>query len=134
MTTVFKTGEARAALSEILNSASAAHAPVIERGAQQFVVTQKSSLLSFLKHTVNLQPLVVQEDDAYVVLIPGLPFASEAAGIDEALDRLVDDLKEYADQWEQEFSSAPNHADNWGLVTLVSLLSPAELTEWLMNG
>lgn len=134
MTSVFKTSEARSSMSEVLNRARRAHTPVIERGAELYAVTEKGSLLSFLKHTVQARPQVLLEDGAYVLLVPGLPFASEATTIDEAVDNLILDLREYAVDWKDVFSAAPNHAENWGLVTLVSLLNDAELKEWLVEG
>lgn len=43
------------------------------------------------------------------------------------------DLREYAQDWKDVYSAAPNHVENWGLVTLISLLSDNELKEWLID-
>ncbi|ACV08420.1 hypothetical protein Jden_0757 [Jonesia denitrificans DSM 20603] len=133
MASVFKTNEARSAMSDVLNQARQARTPIIERGAEHYAVTEKASLLSFLNHTVEARPQVILEDGAYVLIIPGLPFASEATTIDEAVDNLMLDLREYAQDWKDVYSAAPNHVENWGLVTLISLLSDNELKEWLID-
>jgi hypothetical protein len=60
--------------------------------------------------------------------------AADGATLAEAVGEMVDALREYAADWVDRLSTAPNHADNWGLVQLVVLSSDDELVEWLSAG
>lgn len=133
MATPYTTSKARSEFKEVLDSAQRGATPTIERGEYEFAVTDKAGLVQFLKLSVSAKPKLVTEDGAYVLVIPGLPFASEANSLDESVDLLVEDLIDYAAEWHDLYQDAPNHADNWGLVTLVNLLSESQLKEWLLT-
>jgi hypothetical protein len=65
------------------------------------------------------------------VFIPGTPVAADGATFDEAIEEMIDALREYAEDWTDHLRLAPNHRDHWGLVQLVSLCDDGQLTEWL---
>jgi hypothetical protein len=65
------------------------------------------------------------------VFIPGLPVAADGATFDEAVDEMVEALREYAQDWQDRLLHAPNHRENWGLVQLISLSDDGQLREWL---
>jgi predicted RNase H-like HicB family nuclease len=77
---------------------------------------------------------VVAEADGWSVFIPGTPVAADGATLAEAVREMVDALREYAADWVDHLSTAPNHADSWGLVQLVALSSDDELADWLSAG
>lgn len=76
---------------------------------------------------------VVQEADGWSVFIPGLPMAADGASFDEAIDEMIAALREYAEDWQESLSGAPNHRDNWGLVQLISLSDDQQLRAWLVG-
>ena len=47
--------------------------------------------------------------------------AADGATVDEALDEMVEAMREYADDWTERLLTAPNHARNWDLVQLIDL-------------
>ena len=68
------------------------------------------------------------------MFIPGTPIAADGATLTEAFAETVDALREYATDWIDHLSTAPNHAANWGLVQLIVLSSDEELVGWLSAG
>jgi predicted RNase H-like HicB family nuclease len=76
---------------------------------------------------------VVAEARGWSVFIPGLPVAADGATFDEAVDAMIDALREYAEDWQDRLLDAPNHASNWGLVQLVSLSDDMQLRDWLVG-
>lgn len=133
MPTIYSSNKARSHFKEVLDGAERAQTPIIERGRSHFAVIDQQALTNHLMATVVVDVQLVEEDGAFVLVMTGLPFASEATSIDEALKHLVLDLRDYAHDWYELFSNAPNHSDNWGLVTLISLLTDEELEAWLVN-
>ncbi|MFL6121170.1 hypothetical protein [Actinophytocola sp.] len=74
------------------------------------------------------------EDPAHwFVSMPGLPVAADGASFDEAIDEMIDALREYAEDWQERLLDAPNHRDNWGLVQLISISDDEQLRDWLLG-
>jgi predicted RNase H-like HicB family nuclease len=122
--------EARAHLKELLDAAQQGVPAEMTRDTQRFAVVDVARLLQFF----TLAPRsveVVAEAGGYSVFIPGTPIAADGATLDEALEEMVDALREYAADWTDRLSTAPNHRANWGLVQLVELSSDRELVTWL---
>lgn len=80
---------------------------------------------------VSARPVVSFSDSASHVFIPGLPLSGEGTTLDDALDDLVGEIREYAEAWHSRLLNAPNHRDNWGLVMLADLSTDEQLREWL---
>jgi len=59
------------------------------------------------------------------------PLAVEGPDFDSAVDEMVGELREYAEDWESRFKHAPNHREYWGVVQLVNLSTDDQLREWL---
>ena len=57
---------------------------------------------------------------------------AQSGGLDEAVEEMIEALRDYAEDWAERLHSAPNHADNWGLVQIVGLASDEQLREWLL--
>ena len=70
---------------------------------------------------------MVAEGGGWSVLIPGLPVAADGNTFAEAIDEMIDALREYADDWQDHLLDAPNHVQNWGLVQLISLSDDDQL-------
>ena len=77
--------------------------------------------------------VVVAEGCGWSVFLPGLPLAAEGATFDEAIGEMVQVLREYAEDWQDRLRTAPNHADNWGLVQLIALSDDGQLRDWLVG-
>jgi len=93
-------------------------------------VVDAARLRHFLATAVPSRAMVVAEDGGWSVFIPGLPIAANGSTFDEAIDEMVEALREYADDW-QDRLDAPNHRDNWGMVQLISLSDDDQLRDWL---
>jgi hypothetical protein len=98
------------------------------------VVTDRDRLRDLLIRAVPSTARVIVEADAWVIVIPDSPFAAEGQTLDDSLDDLIENLRDYASEWPQQFASAPNHAGNWALVQLVNLSTNEALREWLTSG
>lgn len=126
--------EARKSLKRILDSAEDGAVVSIERGDRVTVVTDRDRLRDLLVHAVPSTARVIAEADAWAILIPDSPFAAEGQTLDDALDDLIENLRDYASEWPKHFVSAPNHAGSWALVQLVNLSTDEALREWLTSG
>jgi predicted RNase H-like HicB family nuclease len=73
---------------------------------------------------------VVHEAGGWSAFIPGLPIAADGATSEEAIDELVDAIREYAEDWHDRLRHAPNHQENREIAQLVGL-SDDELRAWL---
>lgn len=126
--------EARKSLKHILDSAEDGAVVSIERGDRVTVVTDRDRLRDLLIRAVPSTARVIAEADAWVILIPDSPFAAEGQTLDDAVDDLIENLRDYASEWPKQFASAPNHAGNWALVQLANLSTDEALREWLTSG
>jgi hypothetical protein len=109
-------------------------------------VTDEASLLAlaaqddagrlrhFLASVASWRAEAQQERDesGWVLHIPGTGLVANGSTFDAAVNDLIGELREYADDW-AELRSAPNHRDNLGLVLLVILSTDAELRDWLLS-
>jgi predicted RNase H-like HicB family nuclease len=105
----------------------------VRRESATTAVLDAARLRYFLASVVPSRAEVVQEGDGWSVFIPGLPVAADGATFDEAIDEMVEALREYAQDWQDRLLRAPNHRENWGLVQLISLSDDDQLREWLVG-
>jgi len=126
--TVAVGGEGKAVLSA--TPAASDDAGLLALAAQD----DAGRLRHFLASVATWQAEAQQERDGsgWVLHIPGTGLVANGETFDAALDDLVGELREYADEW-AELRSAPNHRDNLGLVLLVTLSTDAELRDWLLS-
>ncbi|MCG8917449.1 hypothetical protein L6E12_16815 [Actinokineospora sp. PR83] len=87
----------------------------------------------FLESTSSSKVEVVNEGGGWSVFIPGLPVAADGATFDDAIDEMIDALREYAEDWQERLSVAPDHQENWMLVQLVSRNDDLGLRDWLVG-
>lgn len=123
--------EARRSLKDILDAAENGAVVSIERGNRVSVVADRDRLRDYLVGTLISNVQVVADEAAWVILMPDTPFAAEGVTLDQAVDDLIDNLREYAGEWSEHFRVAPNHANNWALVQLVTLSTDDQLRDWL---
>jgi hypothetical protein len=125
--------EGRAHLKELLDAAARGIPAGLRRDREGFAVVDAARLRHFLSG-LSQSAEVVAEADGWSVFIPGTPIAADGATLTEAVAEMVDALRGYAADWIDHLSTAPNHADNWGLVQLIVLSSDEELADWLSAG
>ena len=121
---------ARVHLKEVLDRADRGQIVTIARGHEKSAVLSADKLRELLTQTVRPQIQVAHEDDRIIVFMESRPFVSEGLTVDDALDDLIESLREYAEDWVEHLSGAPNHAGNWALVELVTLSSDQQLRDW----
>jgi predicted RNase H-like HicB family nuclease len=125
--------EARNNLKNLLDAAENGQVATVRRESATTAVLDAARLRYFLASVVPSRAEVVQEGDGWSVFIPGLPVAADGATFDEAIDEMVEALREYAQDWQDRLLRAPNHRENWGLVQLISLSDDDQLREWLVG-
>jgi hypothetical protein len=125
--------EGRAHLKELLDAAARGIPAGLRRDREGFAVVDAARLRHILS-SLSRSAEVVAEAEGWSVFIPGTPIAADGATLVEAVAEMVDALREYAADWIDHLSTAPNHADNWGLVQLIVLSSDDELADWLSAG
>ena len=125
--------EARARLKDLLDAAAGGRVATVRRDSSTAAVVDGERLRYFLASLVPSRAEVVAEAGGWSLFIPGLPVAADGATLDEALDEMIDALREYAEDWQDRLQSAPNHREDWGLVQLICLSSDRQLREWLVG-
>lgn len=126
-------GEARAHLKELLDAAAVGIPATLDRDRARFAVVDAARLRQSLSGLAR-QAEVVAEDDGWSVFIAGTPVAADGVTLDEAIIETVGALREYAADWVDHLSGAPNHVENWALVQLTVLSTDDELADWLSAG
>ncbi|MEX3104436.1 MULTISPECIES: Scr1 family TA system antitoxin-like transcriptional regulator [unclassified Streptomyces] len=125
--------EARTHLKELLDAADEGRVATVRRASGCAAVVDVERLRHYLSSVCPSKAEVVAEAGGWSVFIPGLPVAADGPTFDEAVNEMVDALREYADDWQERLRLAPNHQDNWGLVQLIALSDDRQLTDWLVG-
>lgn len=123
--------EARNNFKHLLDAAESGMVATVRRESATTAVLDAVRLRHFLASVVPSRAEVIHEAGGWSVFIPGLPIAADGETFDEAIDDMIDALREYARDWQDHLRGAPNHRDNWGLVQLISLSDDGQLREWL---
>jgi predicted RNase H-like HicB family nuclease len=124
---------AREHFEDILDAADDGRPAIVVRGDRRVVAVDADRLVQLLTTVRPAEAQAVAENDGWSLFIPGLPVAADGATLDEAVEEMIDALRDYADAWIDRLRLAPNHADNWGLVQIVALASDARLRDWLLD-
>lgn len=125
------TSAARGDFKHFLDAAFSDQVVTVSRDTHTAALVDANRLREFLAQTISADAEVSFEDGAVVIVMPGRPFAVENNSLAEALDELVEVLREYALDWQLRLRHAVNHRENWGLVQLTCLSSDNELKHWL---
>ncbi|ORW11078.1 prevent-host-death protein [Mycobacterium kyorinense] len=125
--------EGRAHMKELLDAAARGAPAGLRRDQAAFAILDATRLRELLA-TRPQHAEVVAEADRYSIFIPDTPIAADGSTLGEAIDEMVGALREYAADWVDHLSTAPNHAGNWGLVHLIELSNDEELADWLTAG
>lgn len=134
MTTAFATSsEARQHFPEVLNGAATGMPVTIQRGKERFAVNDAGRLRRHFAQVTTPSLRIGKDEGVWVASMDHRPFVAEGTTPDEAIDALIEDLREYAEEWAEHYEGAVNHQTQWGLVQLISLSTDAELAAWLRS-
>lgn len=125
--------EARAHLKDLLDAAGQGLVATVRRDDERAAVVDAERLRYALARLCPSNATVVGENGGWSVFLPGHPIAADGATFDEAIDEMIDALREYAEDWQDRLRMAANHRENWGLVQLIGLSDDAQLREWLLG-
>lgn len=118
---------------DLLDAAAEGRPAAVTRDTQRAAVVDADRLVHMLTRLRPSGAQVVPDGDGWTVFIPGLPIAADGVTLDEALDEMVDALRDYAEAWEERLRFAPNHEDNWGLVQIVEYADDVRLKDWVVG-
>ena len=124
--------DTRTHLRDVLDAARSGRVATIARGGERFAVIDTDVLLAELALSRPSQAVVAAEGGGWSAFVPGIPTHGEGDTLDAAIDDLVDALRDYAEDWNDHLLGAPNHHDNWAVVTLVELSSDDQLRTWIL--
>ncbi|WP_164512823.1 prevent-host-death protein [Leucobacter chromiireducens] len=125
---------ARTHLKEVLDRARAGQMVTVSRGSDVSAVVSATKLRDFLFRTVPPLLEIAHEEGRVIALMRSRPFVSEGRTVDDALADMVESLREYAADWRDHLTDAPNHAEHWPLVQLILLSTDDELRDWFEHG
>jgi hypothetical protein len=120
-------------LRDLLDVAHTGRVTTLERDRELFAVIDGDVLRAHLATLRPSRAVVAAEGGGWAAFLPGLPLSGEGDDLDTALEDLIEALREYAHDWNERLLNAPNHHDNWAIVTLVELSDDTQLKNWLLN-
>jgi len=125
--------EARKNFRCVLDAAHEGVVTTVIRDKERFVVLTADARGAELRRLLPSQTVVVPEGGGWAAFLPGVPVHGDADTFDEAIDDLIDALRQYAEDWNERLHAAPNHAGHRSLVELVELSDDDQLREWLVG-
>ena len=125
--------EARTYRKQLLVAAGDGRVASVRFATGCAAVVDVDRLRRYLSSVCSSKAEVVAEAGGWSIFIPGLPVAADGPTFDEAVNEMVDALREYADDWQERLRLAPNHQDNWVLVQLIVLSDDRQLADWLVG-
>ena len=124
--------EAREHFKDLLDAADDGRPATVTRDARRVAAVDADRLVHFLTRLHPSGVQAVADADGWSIFLPGVPVAADGATIEEAVDEMIDALRDYAEAWTERLRLAPNHEDNWGLVQIVTLATDEQLRDWLL--
>jgi len=130
--------EARKDFSSLYNEVFNGYKPmIIKRKQAEEVLVLRTDLQKMLLSSFNLKPEVLHEDDGSVTLaLDNLEIYVNGENLDEAVKELVDDLKNYAQDFiarSQLFLNAPNRRSHFPYVLRILLCENDEEIRGLLE-
>lgn len=126
--------EGRNHFKDLLDAADRGQLAGVVRDRKFTAVVDGDRLRQTIARLLPADAQVVNEDGAWAVFLPGLPIAAEAVSFDDAINEVVQALREYAEDWSDHLAAARNHSGNWPLVQLIGLSDDEQLRDWLVGG
>jgi hypothetical protein len=127
------TSSARTSFKRVIDGAVRGSSVTVRRDGDSVAVVDATRYRRFLARTVAADVRVLEEDGVFAMIMADPAIAVEDEDYEALVADMVLALREYAEDWQDHLLSAPNHAENWGLVQLVELSDDAQLTAWLLG-
>lgn len=124
--------QARAHLRDVLDVAHTGRVTTVARDRERFAIVDADVLRLQLVSVRPADAVVAAEGGGWSAYLPGVPVHGDGDTFDDAIADLIEALRDYADDWNERLLDAPNHRDNWSLVTLVELSDDNQLREWIV--
>lgn len=125
--------EGRAHFRDLFDAAESGRPASVCRDSSRAAVVDADRLRDVLAALRPSGAELVAEAGGWSIFIPGLPIAADGATVNEAVNDMVEALREYADDWTDRLLHAPNHSRNWSLVQLIALSDDQQLKDWLVG-
>jgi len=126
--------DARTHLKELLDAAEEGRPAAVVRQDRSTALVDRQRFVRYLMALNAGRVELVPDGDAWLAIIAGTPIAAEGDDAADAIDELIDAVRDYAADWSARLRLAPNHEQNWGLVQLVDHSSDDELRVWMLGG
>jgi len=126
--------DARTHLKELLDAAEEGRPAAVVRQDRSTALVDRQRFVRYLMELNAGRVELVPDGDAWLAIIAGTPIAAEGDDVADAIDELIDAVRDYAADWSDRLRLAPNHEQNWGLVQLVDHSSDDELRVWMLGG
>lgn len=126
--------DARTHLKELLDAAEEGRPAAVVRQDRSTALVDRQRFVRYLMALNAGRVELVPDGDAWLAVIAGTPIAAEGDDAADAIDELIDAVRDYAADWSARLRLAPNHEQNWGLVQLVDHSSDDELRVWMLGG
>lgn len=124
--------EARERFKDLLDAADEGRPATVIRDDRRVAAVDADRLVHFLTRLRPSGVRAVADGDGWSLFLPGVPVAADGNTIEEAVEEMVDALRNYAEAWTERLRLAPNHEANWGLVQIITLSSDDQLRDWLL--
>jgi predicted RNase H-like HicB family nuclease len=126
--------QARDHMRDLLDAARDGRSATVQRDQTRAAVVDAERLRSILQRVNSGRVELVAEAEGWSAFLPGTPVAADGATLDEAVDELIDALREYAEDWSERLRLAANHEVHWALVQFVDLSDDDQLHAWITGG
>ena len=126
--------EARTHLKELLDAAEEGRPAAVIRHGRSTVLVDRPRFVRYLMALNAGRVELVPDGDAWLAVVADSSIGAEGDDAADAIDELIDAMREYAEDWSVRLRLASNHEHNWGLVQLVDHSSDDELRAWITGG
>ena len=126
--------DARTHLKELLDAAEEGRPAAVIRQDRSTVLVDRTRFVRYLMALNAGRVELVPDGDAWLAVVADSPISAEGDDAADAIDELIDAMREYAEDWSARLRLASNHEQNWGLVQLVDHSSDDELRAWIIGG
>ena len=126
--------DARTHLKELLDAAEEGRPAAVIRQDRSTVLVDRTRFVRYLMALNAGRVELVPDGDAWLAVLADSPIGAEGDDTADAIDELIDAMREYAEDWSARLRLASNHEHNWGLVQLVDHSSDDELRAWITGG
>ena len=128
----FNVSQARERIKEALDAAEEGLPVNVIRAGRRSALVDSERLRQALGVAFPARAQTAHEAGVWAIYLESLPLLAEGATLEDALSTMVAELRLYAEDWVDHLYVAPNHAQHWPLVQVITLSTDEQLKEWLV--